>query len=493
MATAIEIENIGPVAKLSIPVPEHGGLIVLTGDNGAGKSETLGAVRAICGSAVDKKELRPRDGEKSGVVEGCGVTIKVGRSNREMGELTVASLEDRLDIADLVDPGINDLNAADARRLKALIRVSGVMADLQLFDALLPDTVEMDAAVMRDTDLVSMAAGVKRMLEREARKHEQLSEAASLQMIACLKATEGVDLEAECNETQLRSSYATAVQQHQTIVEGIKNAEEDEAIQAKARQALFDASEIYKGPTVEEATRANLEAEVAYTQWQSKVTAAEKALNEAKLSCAQAKSSRDLCAANLNSAIRHSNTLTAWHEQLERPVRTKPTQEQLDEAAKAVEEATARMENGGVVRQAKAKAAEAETWRKRKFEEAKKADNFRESAKSVDNVLSDQIGKLGCPIKVSEDDKGMRLTVNHRTRGVTYFSELSEGEKWAVVIPIAIQAVGNGGLFVIPQEAWEGLQPRVRNQIVTNLKGSGVTAITAQSADGPLTATEVAS
>lgn len=72
------------------------------------------------------------------------------------------------------------------------------------------------------------------------------------------------------------------------------------------------------------------------------------------------------------------------------------------------------------------------------------------------------------------------------------FSELSAGEKYAVVIPIAIKAVGEGGMFVIPQEAWEGLQPRVRRQIKQLLKGSHVVAITAQSADGPLTAVEEA-
>jgi DNA repair exonuclease SbcCD ATPase subunit len=42
----IEIKNIGPIASVTIPVPEAGGVVVLTGRNGSGKSHALEAVSA---------------------------------------------------------------------------------------------------------------------------------------------------------------------------------------------------------------------------------------------------------------------------------------------------------------------------------------------------------------------------------------------------------------------------------------------------------------
>jgi hypothetical protein len=61
---------------------------------------------------------------KSGVVSVPGVTMTVGRSVRRQGELQVETLEGRLSIADLVDPGFVDPERADAKRIKALVGLS---------------------------------------------------------------------------------------------------------------------------------------------------------------------------------------------------------------------------------------------------------------------------------------------------------------------------------------------------------------------------------
>ena len=48
--SVIEIKNIGPISTASIPIPEGGGVVVLRGKNGSGKSIEIG--RASCRERV---------------------------------------------------------------------------------------------------------------------------------------------------------------------------------------------------------------------------------------------------------------------------------------------------------------------------------------------------------------------------------------------------------------------------------------------------------
>jgi len=62
------------------------------------------------------------------------------------------------------------------------------------------------------------------------------------------------------------------------------------------------------------------------------------------------------------------------------------------------------------------------------------------------------------------------------------------GERWRIALEIAIAAVGEGGLLVIPQEAWEGLDPLNREAIAQQAKAALVVILTAECSDGELTA-----
>lgn len=482
----IVIENVGPIEQLRIPLPKGGGVVVLTGDNGSGKSESLSAIRALAGSAADKKDLRPRDGEKSGLVEGCGVTIKVGRANRESGELAVSSLEDRIDITQLVDPEILDLNAADARRLKSLIRVSGVKADLSLFESLLGPTIEMETKIIKETDLVTMAAGVKRTLEAKARNEEIAAEASGTEAALCLKSVEGIDLDAESDEATLEADYRAAVKAQADIEQQVKACKAATSASLTAQIAIERAKANYTGPLLADALVERDAADALKAEQVIKVRQLEADLIAARSELRLLQEKESVKQAAVDLATQHESTITAWQQQLELSIPDMPSTEDIAEAESNVKAAGVAMQRGESIRNAKAKQTESIEWTKKKRTREKQAEHWREAAKSVDAVLSDVVANLGCPITVGEDDKGMRLMINHQRRGLTFFSELSEGEKWKVVIPLAAKLVGPGGLFVIPQEAWEGLQPRVQAQIIADLQGTNVTAITAQSADGAI-------
>jgi hypothetical protein len=88
-------------------------------------------------------------------------------------------------------------------------------------------------------------------------------------------------------------------------------------------------------------------------------------------------------------------------------------------------------------------------------EYADEAKELREKARQTDEVLSEIVAEIpACPLRVIDG----RLVTNTK-RGATFYSDLSAGERWRIALDIAIQAVGTGGLLVIPQEAWEGLDP----------------------------------
>jgi hypothetical protein len=59
-----------------------------------------------------------------------------------------------------------------------------------------------------------------------------------------------------------------------------------------------------------------------------------------------------------------------------------------------------------------------------------------------------------------------RLVIDHPIRGKgVEFHQLSMGEKWRVALALGIERVGEGGLLVVEQEAWEGLDSFVRQDI----------------------------
>jgi L-lactate utilization protein LutC len=62
------------------------------------------------------------------------------------------------------------------------------------------------------------------------------------------------------------------------------------------------------------------------------------------------------------------------------------------------------------------------------------------------------------------------------------------GERWRIALEIVIAAVGEGGLLVIPQEAWEGLDPQNREAIAQQAKSARVVILTAECADSELSA-----
>ena len=165
----IELDSIGAIRSAKILIPKDGGVVVLTGRNGSGKSTALEAIQsrddgqrkaARHGHVEERDRQRPRrhDDRRS-----------IGASTREL-RLRLWKVE--LSIADLVDPGFVDPERADAKRIKALVGLSKAdinAGDLHGFPANLTKDLSLD-------DPVSAMSELRKRLNIGASEYEAIGE-----------------------------------------------------------------------------------------------------------------------------------------------------------------------------------------------------------------------------------------------------------------------------------------------------------------------------
>lgn len=478
-------ENIGPISNVVIPCPEEGGLVVMRGRNGSGKTTLLNATESL---VTGHGKLSVRDGQLHGKLAGLGAQMTVSRSTRRSGELEVHSLDGRLSPAELVDPGMKDPDAADSKRIKALIALAGAKPDASLFYPLLGSQGEFEARVspkaIESDDLITMAARVKRDLESKAREEEDRAEHADGHAKASKEAAEGVDVTAECDSAKLQAALEEAVRRESELRAADRHAGDLISKAAVASDALEDAAAEYDGPTPDQAAAARNAAMVDRDIAVKAVRDAEEALRRAKSELLEAERKLESADAAKRTADAHEKVVAQFRDQIaaaKNVDRVDPAD--LAKATEAVTAARQAIERGALVRKAKEHLELADRSAKVAAAHRLTAFKLREAAKGTDEVLSAVVAKTGSPLRV---EAGRLVLDTHR--GVTYFADLSHGERWKIALDIAIEAVGSDGLLTCPQEAFESLDPDNRRLIHDHLVGSGVVMLTAEAADGDLRA-----
>jgi len=476
MSQTIAVENIGPVESQTIAIPADGGVTVLRGRNGCGKTTILeGTVSLLKG----KGQLSRKDGAKMGRVEGCGVTIRVGKATRRTGELAVEHLEGRLNLADLVDPRLKNPEAADAKRIKALVNLTGAVADPAAFRSLV-DGDDFDRIVgpasLETDDIVVMAAAVKRDFERAARAEEQAADRARTIAASHRQTIEelGVDPTSDFDEARAWADVQEAIETDAKLRGRREEADKAAARAKKAEAAIELASKGYEGPTTAEAAASVNEAMKSLQNAEEAFRAAGQRLDIAKALHEAALDER-------SRAVQHENTLATWRNTLEECSKSPdaPDDKTLEAAAGGVEAARTKHETAGRVTQARLHATDAEEAERAAAEYARTAEGLRDAARATDEILSDAIqSNILRPI-----DGRLVLTTD---RGSTFYHDLSRGEKWKLAIDIVVAAIGSDGLQVIPQEAWEGLDPDNRHFIHEHAVRAGVNILTAEASAGEL-------
>lgn len=487
--STIEIKDIGPVEHVSIPIPEEGGVVVLKGRNGAGKSNTLSAVESL---TTGRGQLAVRDGALRGEVTGCGATITVGRATRRTGELEVVTLEGKLSIAELVDPGLKSEAAADAKRIKALVSLTGTDADPSEFHKLLGGKEAFQAIVSpsstEDSDWVQMAEKIKREIEREARKEEDAAEYANGKARGMIDAADEGDEPIELlDQKHLQQQLVEAVDRLSRL-----QAEERASLDAMKRQeeakAKLAACEVDSDALMEEATKARDAAIQSHGEFDEQLDAKIAEVKELETKIIQANEEairlagkRDEAWNLVNAAEKRVQAIVAQNqsiEELRRVVTQTVPYVDSEEIAKAdaeVTRLTEQIQQAGIAHE-KAKQREAANAIKQKAaNHRQRAEELRNAAQSTDEVLSALVAKSCQLLRV---EHGRLVLDTHR--GTTYFAELSHGERWKLAIDVALEQIGDRGIIVIPQEAWEGCDDFARAAIREHAKERGVVVMTAE-------------
>ncbi|MCC7421810.1 MAG: hypothetical protein IT428_16145 [Planctomycetaceae bacterium] len=489
MAT-IELTDVGPIERLSIPVPEDGGLVVLKGRNGAGKSKSLEAVESLVSG---RGTAEPRDGKLRGEVSGFGARLTVTKSVRRYGELVVETLEGKLSVADLVDPGLVDPIRADAARIKALVQLSGTTADPELFRAKFVDS-DFDEVVQPDTlecnDILRLAALVKRDAERAARQAGTNAEQHEASARAARAALEGLDLNAETDPAVLQANLERAVAAKSALDANKKTADAAAQRAAAAREKLSASQRpniIHTGGVVNKCCRRLTEVNVKHGELVEALNDAKRKVEESEKLITECEAALEIARSQNDAALRESAAISAAEDAIKAAeALSSPTFTEIEAAQQAVEAARRAIETGAVIRAARSKAAQAEQFAADAASRRKSEADLRAAAKGTDDVLSSLVARPGSPLRV---DAG-RLVLTTK-RGDTYFSDLSEGERWRVALDIAIEAVGEHGLLVIPQTAYESLDPQNRQLIAKHVVGRKVVILTAEASDDAVVTPEV--
>lgn len=501
----VTITDAGPIENLRIPVPPEGGVVVLSGRNGSGKTTAINATESLIGG---KPSISARDGSQKAVITGFGATLRVGRRASRTGELEVSSLEGKLSPASLVDPGLKSPDAADAMRIKALLQLVNAQPDMAAFYGLLQDQATFEKYVPEDfsdeTDVVALAGKIKRSLEQTARREEAIAQNEAGKASAYKKAVEDIDTSNLPDVDLLQVELESAVAHQSRLNEQAVQADRLGKLAELARLRLGEAKSL-AGEDLAEQLRDAYEAvenckAIADTMHEQQLFAAgqlrlaqeanaeadrryEAAVLASKNATAtlDALQKRDIDQASMRAA--HEASIASWNESIEAAEQCEcPTVVDLEHASAAIKTIRERIERAAVVRHAAEQVSKANEHQAKSDACYKVAEQLRESAKATDDVLSDLVSRCGTDLTV----RAGRLMVTTK-RGLTLFSELSHGERWKIAIDVALRAfpVNSDHLPVltVEQEAWEGLDPQNRAIVAQHARERKVLILTAECSD----------
>jgi hypothetical protein len=473
-------ENNGPVERISIPRPEGGGVILFRGENGAGKTKLLEATKELLHKGSGS--VTCSDHAKRGEVSGLGVTIRFGRSTRRTGELEVESIEGRLSIADLVDPGLKSEEASDAARIRALACLQDAQVERADWIKLAPPGEETPLAGETLTgDIVAQAGQVRRIYHAHAKaieKDASFKKAKAASVLDELADVESLELP---DVDKLADAYAEQSAKAQRIESGRDTYQTGKSRLADSSMRLVTLKECSRDPDAAslkaDECRANINIAEAIVQ------GLEDDLTEARQDLLARKSEFSIAEEKRDSAKRAASEIAALAiDVAELKAIPTVTDDDVTEANAATNEAKRLHDSGVVVREKLLRRITAA----KNIEEAnvliKTALAWRDAAKATDDVLAGAI-KTG-PLKIV----GGRVMAKHKDRGLAPYSEMSHGERYTIAIDIAADNLGEGGYLVADQTAWEGLDPDNKRHVISECKRRGIFLFTAEATAGELRA-----
>ena len=481
----IQIRNQGPIVYSEVPLLPDGGVVVLRGHNGCGKSKALEGVKvAVSGNGrLDRRD----DADTAEIVIGDSTTRCAKRQTRSGGELGILHVEDDYSIGDIVSPSAKGDEERDAIRIKALVQLSGVTIPWERFQSLVPEidgarpSIE-DAKVLPDP--VAQAAKVKRVLDAEARRIERLAKDARTEQDRAMAAAGDADetIDYDLAQSELRAAVTQKAKIDERVEAAAKCKEQRELAELRLDKVLRG----YTGQTVSAAQSALQEQLLVVGSQQQVVTDLEKALAAAREALAADKAELTTKQAAVQTATAHEAVVAELQNTLNTSLPDAPDPEEVETVDLALSEAEERMTVATQSRAALAKLEEAKRHGDKALKLEKQADSLRQAGKAADELLSQAVAFEGLRVL------GGRLLIDRGdARGEELFDRLSDGERYATGFKIGAERVGDAKgdgtrLLILPQTAWQDLDPDNRDMVNDLAITYGITVLTGQCDRGPL-------
>jgi energy-coupling factor transporter ATP-binding protein EcfA2 len=486
--STVSINNIQGVKEIEFDIPEDsGGVLVLKGMNGVGKSTVISIVRGLLSGSG---RFKPTDGLTRGTADGFSRHVSVVNSTtRYSGESDAASIEGKFDFSDLVHPQQKTPQTRDKVRVKSLLGLMNVEANPALFYELAggKEAFEeiVDADDLQTDDIVELAGRVSRALHAKGKSLESEAKHAEKEAIGARALAEGVDLNAESDATVLQKRYEEALLYQQRVKSQRLQAEATASKARSARELKEKFEREYRGPTVAEAEQRVTESQQSVDIAAARARELEVALQEAQADL-QAKRQKALSADDaLTNTKRHFELLAGWEQTiLAAQAIDTPSDASLDAAAQAVAEAQEAATTGAVIRKARERLVEGDRLAEKAARASQRAEQMRAAAQGVDGVLAAALPPG--PLRINVE--GRVVYDSPRGKNVP-FDDASNGEKWSIALPYGIASVaGRNGHLAVVQDAWQDLDSAARAQVAKQCADAKVWIITAEVADGELRA-----
>jgi DNA repair exonuclease SbcCD ATPase subunit len=465
----IEIKDVKAIVNLTLPIPEGGGVVVLQGANGCGKSTALDAIATAAGAR--DRGLTARDGAKFGKVTAPGVTLRVGRSTTRAGELELQSIEGKHSVDKLVDPGFVDPEASDRARIRTLIQFAGVEPDIGIFGGIEGYDYAKDH-VVESEDVLKIAANLKEEIEKLARSSENSAADAMARASLLYDQCQGIDSTVERDGHELRQAVEHKIRRLADTERLQRERQERRAQWIEAKSQLM---------TLETASESLDGAMLAEKQSREYAEQKRAELGRLQQEIAVANEQQSQSAKRLESIKKSHVAMEKLRESVNAGEPELIPDSRIDDLKQSVELARAAEQAGEIQRKKHIDRDGAVKWQQIAKNDTDEGKYYRAGAAKIDGILSEQINRLGVDLAVMNG----RLYYD-TSRGPTLYDELSAGERWRIALDIVIEIAGADSLLSIPQECWEALDPANQMAIAKHCQSRGVALFTAEATDGEL-------
>ena len=449
--------DLGPVEDFEFELPPEGGLVVLRGPQGAGKSLTIHNVGVLLDG---KGKVSKRDGAAQGSLVGAGGRLTVKKKTMvKSSDLLIDGLSG--DLPELHSPGKKTPATRDAVRITRLAELAGIPADISAFESL-EGFRHCKEAAQRDehSTQVALAASVRRDFQALARNAEDRETSASREALVRRNLISDVDFNKPSDEQALNAIYEDAVGNRAELSE--RRTHQVQAIEMGKRAAKEKDADEWDGPST---TECNSDIEIINQQ-----------IEDLKIS-------RDKARAAQVSALEQDVKVAAW----DMAINSIPsedavvTQEMIDDASQVADRARDDVIEGAAIREAEKTREEIAELDGRKFEATRSAEVYRKSAEKCGEIVNQAVNSIpncGLQIVVTEDGENRMKVADGR-----FLDDLSDGERWVELVPLM---VAQNRLIPLRQSAYGELQPQNRLLLHRLAKGANGWILTAQADDRPL-------